>query len=232
MAAAGTTVGRGGEPVERLRPRPGTDSRLRALRALVHSNSGAGHPRPGRSDLCQRSILARAAHHHQSAFRAWRIDRQTGQRTARCTRTRRRSSGSTASRCRFIGIRRRRSPRRLRGRASSSRPAPARASRCASSSRSSTRRSGPAPPAKPPRTRAIVVYPMNALANSQLKELDKFIDQSGLPDRLRPTFARYTGPGKPGGARAHPRGQARHPAHQLHDARAADDAAERRSTAR
>jgi ATP-dependent helicase YprA (DUF1998 family) len=44
-----------------------------------------------------------------------------------------------------------------------------------------------------PRTRAIVIYPMNALANSQLKELEKFIDQSGLPDRLRPTFERYTG---------------------------------------
>jgi ATP-dependent helicase YprA (DUF1998 family) len=34
---------------------------------------------------------------------------------------------------------------------------------------------------------------MNALANSQLQELEKFIDQSGLPDQLRPTFARYTG---------------------------------------
>jgi hypothetical protein len=43
------------------------------------------------------------------------------------------------------------------------------------------------------RTRAIVIYPMNALANSQLKELEKFIDQSGLPEALRPTFARYTG---------------------------------------
>ena len=43
------------------------------------------------------------------------------------------------------------------------------------------------------RTRAIVIYPMNALANSQLKELEKFIDQSELPERLRPTFARYTG---------------------------------------
>ncbi|HET6378716.1 MAG TPA: DEAD/DEAH box helicase [Methylocella sp.] len=43
------------------------------------------------------------------------------------------------------------------------------------------------------RTRAIVIYPMNALANSQLKELEKFIDQSGLPLALRPTFARYTG---------------------------------------
>src|SRR5262249_1203789 len=29
-----------------------------------------------------------------------------------------------------------------------------------------------------PRTRAIVIYPMNALANSQMKELDKFLDQS------------------------------------------------------
>jgi Lhr-like helicase len=46
---------------------------------------------------------------------------------------------------------------------------------------------------EPARTRAIVVYPMNALANSQLKELEKFIGHSGLPDNLRPTFARYTG---------------------------------------
>jgi ATP-dependent helicase YprA (DUF1998 family) len=43
------------------------------------------------------------------------------------------------------------------------------------------------------RTRAIVVYPMNALANSQMKELEKFIEQSGLPQKLLPTFARYTG---------------------------------------
>ena len=43
------------------------------------------------------------------------------------------------------------------------------------------------------RTRAIVIYPMNALANSQLGELRKFIDQSGLPEKLRPTFERYTG---------------------------------------
>ena len=43
------------------------------------------------------------------------------------------------------------------------------------------------------RTRAIVIYPMNALANSQTKELDKFIRESGLPQDRRPTFARYTG---------------------------------------
>ena len=43
------------------------------------------------------------------------------------------------------------------------------------------------------RTRAIVIYPMNALANSQREELNKFLDQSGLPEHLRPTFARYTG---------------------------------------
>ena len=46
---------------------------------------------------------------------------------------------------------------------------------------------------EPPRTRAIVVYPMNALANSQLKELKKFLSQSGLASALCPTFARYTG---------------------------------------
>lgn len=41
------------------------------------------------------------------------------------------------------------------------------------------------------RTRAIIIYPMNALANSQLEELDKFI---GNVQGERPvTFARYTG---------------------------------------
>ena len=42
-----------------------------------------------------------------------------------------------------------------------------------------------------PRTRAIVVYPMNALANSQMEELDKFIGQ--VPGSRPVTFARYTG---------------------------------------
>ncbi|MFG1228840.1 DEAD/DEAH box helicase [Xanthobacter wiegelii] len=46
---------------------------------------------------------------------------------------------------------------------------------------------------EPQRTRAIIIYPMNALANSQLEELDKFIGGSGLPEELRPTFSRYTG---------------------------------------
>lgn len=45
----------------------------------------------------------------------------------------------------------------------------------------------------PRRTRAIIVYPMNALANSQIKEIDKFISQSGLPEALRPIVKRYTG---------------------------------------
>lgn len=43
-----------------------------------------------------------------------------------------------------------------------------------------------------PRTRAIVIYPMNALANSQLEELDKFLH--GYPNTEKPfTVARYTG---------------------------------------
>ncbi|MCT2538751.1 DEAD/DEAH box helicase [Sedimentimonas flavescens] len=46
---------------------------------------------------------------------------------------------------------------------------------------------------KPRKTRAIIIYPMNALANSQMKEIDKFISQSGLPDRLKPVVKRYTG---------------------------------------
>lgn len=40
-----------------------------------------------------------------------------------------------------------------------------------------------------PRTRAIVIYPMNALANSQAEELKKYVDASGVDI----TFARYTG---------------------------------------
>ena len=41
------------------------------------------------------------------------------------------------------------------------------------------------------RTHAIVVYPMNALANSQMEELSKFIGQA--PGDQPITFARYTG---------------------------------------
>lgn len=41
--------------------------------------------------------------------------------------------------------------------------------------------------------KAIIVYPLNALANSQMGELDKFIN-TGYPDNRGPvTFARYTG---------------------------------------
>jgi hypothetical protein len=34
---------------------------------------------------------------------------------------------------------------------------------------------------------------MNALANSQIKEIEKFISQSGLPDDVKPIVRRYTG---------------------------------------
>ena len=40
---------------------------------------------------------------------------------------------------------------------------------------------------------AIIVYPMNALANSQHEELGKFIDAAYPPDRAPVRFARYTG---------------------------------------
>lgn len=43
------------------------------------------------------------------------------------------------------------------------------------------------------RTRAIIIYPMNALANSQQKEIEKFVAQSGLPAHLQPQVRRYTG---------------------------------------
>ena len=42
-------------------------------------------------------------------------------------------------------------------------------------------------------TRAVIVYPMNALANSQINEIEKFIAQSGLPEPLKPVVRRYTG---------------------------------------
>lgn len=41
------------------------------------------------------------------------------------------------------------------------------------------------------RTRAVVVYPMNALANSQMEELEKFVGQ--VSGERPVTFARYTG---------------------------------------
>jgi hypothetical protein len=43
-----------------------------------------------------------------------------------------------------------------------------------------------------PRTRAIIIYPMNALANSQAEEIGKFLENLG-PNENGPTFARYTG---------------------------------------
>lgn len=46
---------------------------------------------------------------------------------------------------------------------------------------------------KPRRTSAIIVYPMNALANSQLKGIEDFISKSGLPEDLKPVVRRYTG---------------------------------------
>ena len=42
-----------------------------------------------------------------------------------------------------------------------------------------------------PRTRAIIIYPMNALANSQLEELGKFLADYG--DHSPVTYGRYTG---------------------------------------
>ncbi|MDC3958545.1 DEAD/DEAH box helicase [Polyangium jinanense] len=43
----------------------------------------------------------------------------------------------------------------------------------------------------PRRTRAIIIYPMNALANSQLEELDKFVNNVAGEKPI--TFERYTG---------------------------------------
>ena len=50
-----------------------------------------------------------------------------------------------------------------------------------------------ATPQRPPSVAAIVIYPMNALCNSQMDELRKFL-QEGYPPNAEPVrFARYTG---------------------------------------
>ncbi|RLV09841.1 DEAD/DEAH box helicase [Streptomyces griseocarneus] len=48
-------------------------------------------------------------------------------------------------------------------------------------------------PQAPKRVRAIIVYPMNALANSQLRELEKYLRDGYGKGREPVTFARYTG---------------------------------------
>ncbi len=48
-------------------------------------------------------------------------------------------------------------------------------------------------PGAPKRVRAIIVYPMNALANSQLKELDKYLRDGYGKGHEPVTYARYTG---------------------------------------
>ena len=45
----------------------------------------------------------------------------------------------------------------------------------------------------PASTRAIIVYPMNALANSQIEEIEGFLEQAGLSEEMRPRVQRYTG---------------------------------------
>ncbi|MEU3999196.1 protein kinase [Streptomyces fungicidicus] len=48
-------------------------------------------------------------------------------------------------------------------------------------------------PGAPKRVRAIIVYPMNALANSQLRELEKYLRDGYGTGKEPVTFARYTG---------------------------------------
>ena len=74
-----------------------------------------------------------------------------------------------------------------------------------------------------PGVKAIVVYPMNALANSQMGELEKFL-QYGYTEgeragHLRPLHR----PGVAGRATSNPGRAAGHPADQLRDARARPD---------
>ena len=68
---------------------------------------------------------------------------------------------------------------------------------------------------------AIVVYPMNALANSQAEELKKFLEKGYGAGQSPVRFARYTGQEKGARARGDPEQSAGRPAHELHDAGAA-----------
>jgi ATP-dependent helicase YprA (DUF1998 family) len=72
--------------------------------------------------------------------------------------------------------------------------------------------------------KAIVVYPMNALANSQLRELEKFL-KVGYPDGPPVTFSRYTGQEIGAGPRGNHRRPAGHPADELRDAGTSPDPA-------
>ena len=83
------------------------------------------------------------------------------------------------------------------------------------------RRPRPATTAPGAGIQAIVVYPMNALANSQDEELKKFLEK-GYPEGRSPvTLRAIHGPGERRRARSDPEQSAGHPADQLHDARAA-----------
>ncbi len=61
----------------------------------------------------------------------------------------------------------------------------------------------------------IVVYPMNALANSQDEELKKFIEKGYAKGKAPVRFALFTGQEKGGTAGGNPQQSAGHSAHQL-----------------
>ena len=95
-----------------------------------------------------------------------------------------------------------------------------RASRCPTSCRSWTGCCVPASAATGrKRVRAIIVYPMNALANSQLQRAEEVPAATGSPRASEPvTFARYTGQERQADAGPDPQQPAGHPADELRDA--------------
>ena len=102
-------------------------------------------------------------------------------------------------------------------------PAPVRVSRWHTSCRSSTGccASKAANPNAAPSIKAIVVYPMNALANSQRGELEKFLTRGYGRGHEPVTYARYTGQEKDVERASHHGQSTGHPADQLRDARTA-----------
>jgi ATP-dependent helicase YprA (DUF1998 family) len=79
---------------------------------------------------------------------------------------------------------------------------------------------------EPARTRATVIYPMNALANSQREEIAN-LSNIRIAGPLAADICLLHRARKLRRARANSRGKTRYPTHQFHDARTVDDAAER-----
>ena len=151
------------------------------IRHVVHDDSRRGHPQPGRGDLRGGPLLAGAADPDQPELQANDNRRRAGGRPHAAPTMRRDFSDRTDD-----GVARRRHAVALQAPGAGDRARVARrelrrhdrhrlgqVALLLHPDRQRRARANDAQAARA-RTRAIVIYPMNALANSQLEELDKF----------------------------------------------------------